>query len=389
MAYAELDRSRLSANERTNLADLGVSVVICCHNSSARLPETLAHLARQKVASDVRWEVLVVDNASTDGTAQVAEQLWPKPSPAPLRVVAEPRPGQAHARLRALAEARYEFLSFIDDDNWVCQDWVQIVHSEMLAHADVGVLGASSCPALEVAPPDWFDGFKFLYAITPDVWQAGDFTHRPGAIWGAGMAVRKSAWLRVRECDCPQLLTGRLKGSMAAGEDIELCYQLRLAGWKLWYEPRLHFQHFLPAGRLCWDYAGRLLYGNGEAGARLGPYQLSLDLFDERPRDPYKYGWLWTLLGAVRELLRHPLALLATWLYPKEGDPRVLTLARLRGQIRMLIRLRATYKSHLWEIQRFSQRVRGRGASENSDRKSSPASADSEGRKAHAVPSIR
>ena len=62
---------------------------------------------------------------------------------------ARPRAGQSFARLRGLAEARYEFLSFIDDDNWVCEDWVQIAYSQMLAHPDVGLLGAPAARPLK------------------------------------------------------------------------------------------------------------------------------------------------------------------------------------------------------------------------------------------------
>jgi len=354
--------ARQMGSQTIGEAELGVSIVLCCHNSIARLPETLAHLARQKVASGVAWEVLVVDNASTDATAELARQLWPEHSSAPLRVVGEPRPGLAYARLRGSSEARYEFLSFIDDDNWVCEDWVQIVYSEMLAHPEAGILGGSSSPAFEVEPPAWFEQVKILYAITPDNWETGDFTQYPGTLWGAGMVVRKSAWLRLRERDCPHLLVGRLKNSMAGGEDNELCYQLRLAGWKLWYEPRLHFQHFLPAGRLRWEYVRRLSYGSGQASARLRPYDLSLDRLDNRQKALYKYSWFWSLLTAVRELLRHPLALLAAVFFPKEGDRGVLCVAQMCGRIEMLTRLRATYKSHLLEIQRFSSRVRGQVA---------------------------
>ena len=361
MAYTDLGRPPASVGN-TQDVEPGVSVIVCCHNSAARLPETLAHLGCQKGARDVRWEVLVIDNASTDGTAQIAQQVWPKECSAPLRVITEPQVGKVHALSRALSEARYEFVGIIDDDNWVCEDWVETAYLQMLARPDVGILGSSSSPVFEVAPPSWFHQVEIMYAITPRTWEAGDFTRDPGSIWGAGMVVRKSAWLGVLECDCPQLLLGRLKNSMAGGEDNELCYQLRLAGWKLWFEPRLHFQHFLPASRLSWEYVRRLIYGGGEAGASFRLYGLSLDRLDNKQEALYKYSWFWSLLTAVRQLLRHPLVLLAAALFPKEGDQGALTLAELCGRIATLMQLRATYKSHLLEIQGFSARVRGQAA---------------------------
>jgi glycosyltransferase involved in cell wall biosynthesis len=337
----------------------GVSVIICCHNSSARLPETLAHLSRQKVDPGVPWEVLIVDNASTDDTAQRARQLWPESAPAPLRIISEPRTGLSYARLRGLAEARYEFLGFIDDDNWMAEDWVQIAWSEMLAHRDVAALGSSSSPAFGAPPPLWFHQVEVMYAITPKSWKTGDFTQRPGTVWGAGMIVRKSAWLALRELDSPHLMSGRLRNSLAGGEDNELCYQLRLAGWKLWYEPRLHFQHFLPEGRLKWDYVRRLFYGGGEASAMLHPYRFSLDRMDAAQATRSSSGWFWALCMAVKDLLHHPLVPLRALLRPKEGNFAVLGFAASCGRITMLFKLRSVYKSNFVQVQKFAERVRG------------------------------
>jgi len=54
----------------------GISVVIACHNSSKRLPQTLEHVKQQNVPEHVQWEVIIVDNASTDNTAQIAQSIW-------------------------------------------------------------------------------------------------------------------------------------------------------------------------------------------------------------------------------------------------------------------------------------------------------------------------
>ncbi len=81
---------------------LGVSVVICCHNSAILLPQTIAHLKRQRVDRGLEWEVLVVDNASSDSTVQVARQCWGADVPAAMRIVCESRLGLCYARERAL-----------------------------------------------------------------------------------------------------------------------------------------------------------------------------------------------------------------------------------------------------------------------------------------------
>src|SRR5215472_9609045 len=121
---------------------LGVSIVICCHNSALLLPETLACLQAQTF-SGVRpdCEVIVVDNASTDQTSQAARHHWPSDGPIPLRIVQEPKLGLTAARLRGIAEAQYEFVCFVDDDNRVASDWVESVFRLMSAHPQIGACG--------------------------------------------------------------------------------------------------------------------------------------------------------------------------------------------------------------------------------------------------------
>jgi len=99
-------------------------------------------LAEQKAPSDTTWEVLLIDNASTDDTALVAKVFWDKNGNVPLRIIREETPGLSHARERAFREAKYEIISFIDDDNWVCVDWVARVVSFFREHPKVGAVGA-------------------------------------------------------------------------------------------------------------------------------------------------------------------------------------------------------------------------------------------------------
>src|ERR1051325_3144369 len=99
----------------------GVSVVICCYNSSTRLPETFRHLARQSLSASVPWEVIIaVDQQSTDNTAEAAEDAWKENgAPAPIRVIVEERAGRGAAIHAGFTAARYEVLVTVDDDNWL------------------------------------------------------------------------------------------------------------------------------------------------------------------------------------------------------------------------------------------------------------------------------
>lgn len=54
----------------------GVSIIICCYNAQDRIVRTLEHIQQQRFFIPIPWEVIVIDNASTDNTAEVAENVW-------------------------------------------------------------------------------------------------------------------------------------------------------------------------------------------------------------------------------------------------------------------------------------------------------------------------
>src|SRR6187455_3042172 len=94
---------------------LDVTVAICTWNRRTLLESTLESLERMKVSPSTRWELVLVDNGSTDGTAEVVAN-WISRRTLPLRYVHESVLGLSNARNRAITEARAEWLLFTDDD---------------------------------------------------------------------------------------------------------------------------------------------------------------------------------------------------------------------------------------------------------------------------------
>lgn len=107
-----------------------VSVVLACRNAEATLAAQLEALARQ--AYDEPWELLLVDNGSTDGTLAVAERFRDR---LPLRVVdASARPGQAHALNAGVREARAPAVLFCDADDEVADGWLAALSGALAEH---------------------------------------------------------------------------------------------------------------------------------------------------------------------------------------------------------------------------------------------------------------
>lgn len=328
----------------------GVSIVICCHNSAAKLPETLRHLAVQQVAPQVRWEVVLVDNASTDDTANVAQKLWTYPD-VPLRVVAEPQPGLSHARICGVRVAQYEVISFIDDDNWVCANWLNLVTEIFTQDSAIGVAGGPSEAVFDSPRPPWFDGIKGFYAAGTQHQATGDVTDSPGTmLWGAGMNIRKSAIEALLGCGFQFLLSDRKGASLSTGGDTETCFALRAVGWRFWYDERLVLKHFMPANRLAWSYARKLMRGMGEAAVIFNIYLIALGRHPFNTRTSFKHTWLFQFLKAAKNLCKLMLTHPVDCLVQPEGHRSVLDFETIMGHLTALLAISGQYKNLIRQI---------------------------------------
>jgi glycosyltransferase involved in cell wall biosynthesis len=287
--------------------NLGVSVVICTFNGANRLPQTLSHLAQQRLDRAIDWEVVVVNNASTDNTKEITNECWRGVACAELRVVDEPKLGISNARRRGFEEARHEIVSFVDDDNWVCSNWVETVSEVMSRNPEVGACGGRSEAVFEITPPEWFEDFRAMFAVGALGDHACEVPEDPGWLWGAGLSIRKRAWQLLVDQGFQFHVIGR-EGhnlSSASCEDIELCYALRSAGYRLWFDPSLRIKHYITKRRLNWNYLLGLHRGVGIASATLDGY---IRLFERREntlRNRLRYTWKYQTLTGLKVLLEH------------------------------------------------------------------------------------
>jgi len=320
----------------------GVSFVICCHNSATRLPPTLDHLMAQRNTMAIPWEVVVVDNASSDNTSTVAKSHWRTDAPAPLRLISEPTPGKTYALNRAFVEAKYEYLCIIDDDNWVSPDWLTLLVETLDRHPDVAVCGGAGAGVFETAAPEWFAKYQRYFAVGEQAEQAG-YLPSQEVLWGAGMGVRRSAWRQLMETGFHPMLTCRKGSSLSSGGDAELCVAFSLAGWRLWYEPQLRYKHFIPSGRMRWDYVRRLFRAFGEASVHFDSYAAVIQDQPVGWRERLRRTWLWNVQTAIRNLLRMRRTLLLSRRMPLENDLEVIAVEGHLGRLQELLRQAGSY----------------------------------------------
>lgn len=259
----------------------GISVIICCYNSSERLSETLRHLSAQEVPDDLQWEILLVDNASTDNTAARARELWQQHPPhhAECRIVDEPQAGQMHARKTGVREAKYEYIIFCDDDNWLHKDYVRVAAEMLSQDTHIGAGGGQNTPVTNAdAYPEWFEEYQDKYALGIPAPSSGDITVR-GFVLGAGMVTRRALFMEAFDNKYPSLLNGRNGEKLSTGDDFEYCKRLLLWDYRLHYDQRLRLQHFIPKERLTLSYRERLMEGIFDAGNIIGEYDRALYIY--------------------------------------------------------------------------------------------------------------
>lgn len=236
----------------------GVSIIICSYNGAKKLQPTLEHLTNQRVSENINWEVIFIDNNSTDNSLELVDNFWKKNGrQIPIKVINEPKSGKYYALTRGVNEARYTYFITCDDDNWLSEDYVERAYNILEQDPYIGAVGGQSIANFEstnIEIPDWFIKDQERYAIGKQGEKSGVITSRK-FIWGAGMVSHVSLYKRFYK-NYPSLLINN-KGHFIA-EDTEYCLRLILRGYQLFYDESLIIKHFVPNERLTKEYNNHL-----------------------------------------------------------------------------------------------------------------------------------
>ena len=217
-----------------------ICIAVCTRNRAAQLREALKSLAALTRSDDFDWHVLVVDNASEDGTQEVIRNAISAYQHVTIRSSYEPRAGFAYPRNRAVRETDSTWIAFFDDDQIADPDWLIELWKAVDRNNAVCVGGVVK---LRFVEPSFDPGYycrKMLGETDPD---AKERPYGPGFEPGTGnLLVRKEV---ISECG------GFPEDHVGRGEDAIIFAKMRTFGYVAWFTPHAIIHHVIPARRNC------------------------------------------------------------------------------------------------------------------------------------------
>lgn len=271
-----------------------LSVIICTWNPRKDYLERVLFALRYQTLPYSLWELLVIDNASDTLLASKLDLSWHPHA----RQMREEQLGLTKARIRGIEEARGEVLVFVDDDNVLQEDYLEITLRISKDYQLIGAWGGQVKLEFEASPPDWTRPFWPMLAFREferDMWSN---LHHSGTLpAGAGQSVRKVVAQKYVELvrKFPQRASlDRIGNSLTSAGDSDLALTACDIGLGIGQFKDLRLVHLIPPTRLKEGYLLRLAEEMYYSGTILSSFRGYL---------PRQLSWKSRLLQFCRYLL--------------------------------------------------------------------------------------
>jgi len=291
---------------------MDISVIVCTHNRASSLRKTLDTLGQMSVPPDLRWELLVVDNDSSDDTRQAVNEFTERTG-LDVRYVWEPQRGKSVALNTGIKKAKGGIIAFTDDDVRVAPEWLHELVRTFREFDCMGV-GGRSVPAWGgLTRPDWLIT-EGPYHLVPspilDFDLGDDVKELQVPPWGLNMAFKKIAF---EEYGPFRTDLGPTGSGGLLGEDTEFGQRLLASGEKIVYSPRAVIFHPVDQERITKSYFLGYYFNSGRTFMREVSW----------PADAVLY------FGVPRYLFRSVLVNCARWFFAFDKKRRFYYKTRL------------------------------------------------------------
>ena len=251
-----------------------VSVAICSYNRARFIIEALESVFNQDFDKNL-FEVIVVDNNSTDNVMEVLQKYKELHPSYNFRFYNEPNQGVAFTRTRLAKEAVGEIVAYLDDDSTAEPGWLKYMVEFYDAHPDVYSIGGKIIPRMLVEIPDWYS--KYLSGLLGSYDLGKKVMRMKGAKYpcGANMSFRKKVFEEIGYFNTE---LGRSGTGLLATEEKDIYLRILKQGHKVYYLPHVAVQHSTEAIKFDKKYFYRYSMGIG-GGERLMLKGKPIDLF--------------------------------------------------------------------------------------------------------------
>lgn len=294
-----------------------ISIILCTHNRVDYLRTAIASIIEQGETVQP-YELLLVDNCSSDGTPDLGKALAGRGQ---LRYLHEPQLGLCYARNCGWREARGEFVAYFDDDAIAEPGWIDAIATAFAFSPAPGVVGGKVEPIWEAARPAWLSDNIALSLTIVDWADHPKYIPDVRVEWlvGANMAVPRRILDEIGGFD---VRLDRIGANMLSGGDVFLQNAIIERGYPCLYHPAMAIRHLASRARLNKRWFERRYYWQGISDA-------VMTLISDRP-SWWKRGILAAkaacrLLGRPRDLVN----LLATSDDPMRFQQRCFTLIEI------------------------------------------------------------
>lgn len=237
-----------------------ISLIIPTHNRSAQLIAALESVVKQTLPTN-QWECIVVNNRSTDDTAERFAEFAQAHHAYNLRMVEESEAGVSYARNRGVTIAHAPLLAFIDDDERITSEFLEAYLSFFEDNPQANVAGGKIIAEYPEGRPTWLSKYTEMPIANPMDFGSEPRPFPTGRVPGGGnMAFRREAFAICGGFD-PSL--GRIGRELIGGEENDLFERLLQAGEIIWYVPKAVMWHIIPATKLSDSYFRRLCHNVG------------------------------------------------------------------------------------------------------------------------------
>lgn len=240
-----------------------ISIIICTYNREKYIAAAIDSMVKQSLNKNL-FEVIVIDNNSTDDSKAIAIASQQTNSSYNISVISELNQGLSFARNRGAKEAKGTWVSYLDDDAIAEPDFLQITLDAINANPDYKAFGGKIFPLYVDGEPRWMN--KYINAFVGHYDLGDNIMDFPNGKYprGSNMTIALSAFEAIQGFNTD---LGRKGNKGLASEEKDFFERFQLAGFKMQYTPSAIVHHVIERHRLTDAYYSNQAIGYGMSEA--------------------------------------------------------------------------------------------------------------------------